>query len=85
MTSVERVVEYTQLKSEASWETQKRPPPDWPSRGMVMFKRVNFSYGSDGPQVLKDISITFQPNEKVRRVRPTFLIVNEKSLFVSLL
>uniref|UniRef100_A0A8D3BPU4 Multidrug resistance-associated protein 4 n=1 Tax=Scophthalmus maximus TaxID=52904 RepID=A0A8D3BPU4_SCOMX len=65
MTSVERVVEYTQLKSEASWETQKRPPPDWPSRGMVMFKRVNFSYGSDGPQVLKDISITFQPNEKV--------------------
>ncbi|XP_038572955.1 multidrug resistance-associated protein 4-like isoform X2 [Micropterus salmoides] len=65
MTSVERVVEYTELKSEAPWETQKRPPPDWPSQGLVTFNRVNFSYGDDGPPVLKDISASFQPNEKV--------------------
>ncbi|XP_030600304.1 multidrug resistance-associated protein 4-like [Archocentrus centrarchus] len=65
MTSVERVVEYTELKSEAPLETQQRPPPDWPSQGMVTFDRVNFFYNTDGPPVLKDISATFQPKEKV--------------------
>ncbi|XP_037617804.1 multidrug resistance-associated protein 4-like isoform X2 [Sebastes umbrosus] len=65
MTSVERVVEYTELESEAPWETEKRPPPDWPSKGLVTFDRVIFSYGGDGPPVLKDISATFQPCEKV--------------------
>ncbi|CAK6978676.1 ATP-binding cassette sub-family C member 4-like [Scomber scombrus] len=65
MTSVERVVEYTELKSEAPWETEKRPPPDWPNRGLLTFDRVNLSYGPDGPPVLKDISATFRPSEKV--------------------
>ncbi|XP_070850126.1 ATP-binding cassette sub-family C member 4-like [Chaetodon trifascialis] len=65
MTSVERVVEYAELKSEAPWETEMRPPADWPSRGLVTFDRVNFSYSDDGLPVLKDISVTFQPNEKV--------------------
>ncbi|XP_028288471.1 multidrug resistance-associated protein 4-like isoform X2 [Parambassis ranga] len=65
MTSVERVVEYTELKSEAPWETETRPPPGWPSRGMVTFDQVNLSYSTDGPLVLKGISTTFQPKEKV--------------------
>ncbi|XP_012731319.2 multidrug resistance-associated protein 4 [Fundulus heteroclitus] len=65
MTSVERVVEYTELESEAAWETENRPPPDWPSRGTVIFDSVNFSYTGDGPLVLKDISATIQPSEKV--------------------
>uniref|UniRef100_A0A3B4ZCP5 ABC transporter domain-containing protein n=1 Tax=Seriola lalandi dorsalis TaxID=1841481 RepID=A0A3B4ZCP5_SERLL len=65
MTSVERVVEYTELKSEAPWETQNRPPADWPSRGLVTFSRVNLSYSEDGPPVLRDISATFQAHEKV--------------------
>uniref|UniRef100_A0A3B4U443 Multidrug resistance-associated protein 4 n=1 Tax=Seriola dumerili TaxID=41447 RepID=A0A3B4U443_SERDU len=65
MTSVERAVEYTELKSEAPWETQKRPPADWPSRGLVTFNRVKLSYSEDGPPVLRDISATFQAHEKV--------------------
>uniref|UniRef100_A0A8C2IMT6 ATP-binding cassette, sub-family C (CFTR/MRP), member 4 n=1 Tax=Cyprinus carpio TaxID=7962 RepID=A0A8C2IMT6_CYPCA len=65
MTSVERVVEYTELESEAPWETQKRPPPDWPNRGLITFDKVNFSYSSDGPVVLKNISAMFRPREKV--------------------
>uniref|UniRef100_UPI003AAC75F7 ATP-binding cassette sub-family C member 4-like n=1 Tax=Centroberyx gerrardi TaxID=166262 RepID=UPI003AAC75F7 len=65
MTSVERVVEYTELESEAPWETQKRPPPEWPSQGLVTFDRVNFSYSADGPPVLKDINASFRPSEKV--------------------
>ncbi|XP_040888565.1 multidrug resistance-associated protein 4 [Toxotes jaculatrix] len=65
MTSVERVVEYTELESEAPWETQKRPPPDWPSKGLVTFDGVNFSYSGDGPLVLHDLKATFRPKEKV--------------------
>lgn len=72
MTSVERVVEYTELKSEAPWETEKRPPPDWPNRGLLTFDHVNFSYSPDGPLVLKDISATFQPSEKVRPPQSAF-------------
>nr|XP_057941813.1 ATP-binding cassette sub-family C member 4-like isoform X2 [Doryrhamphus excisus] len=65
MTSVERVVEYTELKNEAPWETAERPPPDWPVRGQVTLEGVHLSYGADGPLVLKDISATFCPEEKV--------------------
>lgn len=70
MTSVERVVEYTELESEAPWETKKRPPPEWPSRGLVTFDGVSFSYSSDGPVVLKDMKAMFRPKEKVRHVCP---------------
>ncbi|XP_015233372.1 PREDICTED: multidrug resistance-associated protein 4-like isoform X1 [Cyprinodon variegatus] len=65
MTSVERVVEYTDLESEAPWETQKRPPPDWPSKGLVTFDRVSFSYSDDSPQVLHSLQAMFRPKEKV--------------------
>uniref|UniRef100_A0A671US81 Multidrug resistance-associated protein 4-like n=1 Tax=Sparus aurata TaxID=8175 RepID=A0A671US81_SPAAU len=65
MTSVERVVEYTELESEAPWETQKRPPPDWPSKGLVTFDRVSFSYSDGGPLVLQSMKAMFRPKEKV--------------------
>ncbi|XP_075333092.1 ATP-binding cassette sub-family C member 4-like [Odontesthes bonariensis] len=65
MTSVERVVEYTDLESEGPLETQRRPSSDWPSHGLVVFNQVNFSYRTEGPLVLKDISAIFQPSEKV--------------------
>ena len=65
MTSVERVMEYTELESEAPWETQKRPPPDWPSQGLINFDRVSFSYSADGPLVLKDMNAVIRPKEKV--------------------
>uniref|UniRef100_A0A3B4B9R6 Uncharacterized protein n=1 Tax=Periophthalmus magnuspinnatus TaxID=409849 RepID=A0A3B4B9R6_9GOBI len=65
MTSVERVVEHTELESEAPWETDKKPPPDWPKQGAVTFNEVNFSYGDDGPLVLKDLSFSLEPGEKV--------------------
>lgn len=65
MTSVERVLEYTELESEAPWETQRRPPPDWPSKGLVTFDRVSFSYSDDGPVVLQNLKVMFRPREKV--------------------
>uniref|UniRef100_A0A8C9R4B6 Multidrug resistance-associated protein 4 n=1 Tax=Scleropages formosus TaxID=113540 RepID=A0A8C9R4B6_SCLFO len=59
MTSVERVVEYTELESEAPWETEKKPPPDWPRHGNITFDQVNFAYNSDGPVVLKRAILLF--------------------------
>uniref|UniRef100_A0A3P8ZF49 Multidrug resistance-associated protein 4 n=1 Tax=Esox lucius TaxID=8010 RepID=A0A3P8ZF49_ESOLU len=65
MTSVERVVEYTELDSEAPWEMDKRPPPDWPRHGQITFDRVNFSYSVGGPEVLKNMTVVFRSREKV--------------------
>ncbi|RVE57953.1 hypothetical protein OJAV_G00204270 [Oryzias javanicus] len=65
MTSVERVVEYAELESEAPWETDFQPPDDWPQTGTISFDRVNFSYGAGEPLVLKDLSVTFASREKV--------------------
>ncbi|XP_028291453.1 ATP-binding cassette sub-family C member 4 isoform X2 [Gouania willdenowi] len=65
MTSVERVVEYSELESEALWETDKLPPSDWPKTGSITFDRVNFSYSASEPLVLKNLNIIFTPWEKV--------------------
>ncbi|XP_077392260.1 ATP-binding cassette sub-family C member 4-like isoform X4 [Festucalex cinctus] len=65
MTSVERVVEYAELKSEAPWETDITPPHDWPKRGSIMFESVNFSYSASEPLVLKDLTVVFKSREKV--------------------
>lgn len=64
MTSVERVMEYTELENEAAWETQK-PPPGWPNKGLITFDQVNFSYSAKGPPVLKNLTAMFKPKEKV--------------------
>ncbi|KAM6934339.1 ATP-binding cassette sub-family C member 4-like [Xenentodon cancila] len=65
MTSVERVVEYAELESEAPWEMDKQPPADWPQTGSIIFDRVNFSYSASDPLVLKNLSVIFSSREKV--------------------
>ncbi|TKS67158.1 Multidrug resistance-associated protein 4 [Collichthys lucidus] len=65
MTSVERVVEYAELESEAPWETDKQPPPDWPKTGSITFDRVSFSYSASEPLVLKNLTVVFTSREKV--------------------
>ncbi|XP_055263306.1 ATP-binding cassette sub-family C member 4-like [Moschus berezovskii] len=65
MISVERVIEYTDLVKEASWELEYRPPPSWPNRGIIFFIDVNFRHKSDGPLVLRNINTIFDPGEKI--------------------
>ncbi|NXQ39329.1 MRP4 protein, partial [Catharus fuscescens] len=65
MISVERVMEYTELEKEAPWETNKHPPPEWPNQGMIAFENVNFTYSLDGPLVLRHLSVSIKPREKV--------------------
>ncbi|XP_074845341.1 ATP-binding cassette sub-family C member 4 isoform X5 [Carettochelys insculpta] len=65
MISVERVLEYTALETEAPWESSKRPPATWPSEGVIAFENVNFTYSLDGPLVLRHFSVLIKSKEKV--------------------
>ncbi|XP_066477246.1 ATP-binding cassette sub-family C member 4 [Tiliqua scincoides] len=65
MISVERVMEYTELEREAPWESDKCPPQEWPSEGVIAFENVSFAYSIDGPLVLKHLSAVIKSKEKV--------------------
>jgi ATP-binding cassette subfamily C (CFTR/MRP) protein 4 len=64
MTSVERVVEYTEVTPEPDDET-KRPPQSWPTKGTVEFKSVSMQYGPDEPMVLKELNFKVKSAEKI--------------------
>eukprot|EP00301_Raphidiophrys_heterophryoidea_P005475 c12292_g1_i1.p1 GENE.c12292_g1_i1~~c12292_g1_i1.p1 ORF type:complete len:1600 (+),score=427.88 c12292_g1_i1:315-4802(+) len=64
--SVERVLEYTTLESEAPPIIENnRPPPGWPSQGEVSFSNVYMSYRPDLPPVLQGLTVNFPPSSKV--------------------
>lgn len=79
MTSTERAAEYSKLIPEgatkchhkphqpgsASQYHQKRPPPGWPTQGAITLKDVSLSYLPTSPPVLKNISCSIQPQEKI--------------------
>lgn len=67
MTSVERVIEYANLPSERSLETDasilKRMPKEWPAKGLIKFNNVSLKYSDTSEYVLRNL--TFTLNEKV--------------------
>lgn len=65
MTSVERTIEYTKIPSEAPLESKpdKKPPPDWPSKGHIIFSNVSLAY--DNKTVLEDLSFEIKAREKI--------------------
>ncbi|XP_072332338.1 ATP-binding cassette sub-family C member 4 isoform X2 [Scyliorhinus torazame] len=71
MTSVERVLDYTELESEAPWESYKPPPNGWPDHGAVVFENVNFGYSPDCEPVLKDLNLVIRSKEKIGLVGRT--------------
>ncbi|XP_078259159.1 ATP-binding cassette sub-family C member 4 [Rhinoraja longicauda] len=71
MTSAERVLDYTELESEAPGESYKPPPSDWPNCGTVIFEDVSFSYSPDCEPVLKNLNLTIRSKEKVGLVGRT--------------
>ncbi|XP_070656066.1 ATP-binding cassette sub-family C member 4-like [Bos indicus] len=65
MTSVERVIEYTDLEKEAPWELEYRPPPFWPTNGRISLFSVNFRYNLDSPLILRNLETSIYSREKV--------------------
>lgn len=66
MTSVERILQYTLLESEAPREIpEKKPEDDWPRMGAIEFRNACFAYYEGGPTILRDINLSVLPKEKV--------------------
>jgi ATP-binding cassette subfamily C (CFTR/MRP) protein 1 len=64
--SVERVLEYAALPSEApEIVSKKRPPISWPSQGAVSFENFSARYRPGLDLVLKNITLDIKPHEKI--------------------
>lgn len=63
--AVERVLYYTGLPSEGESTTPNDPPESWPEKGQVEFKEVELAYREGLPLVLKGVSFTVNPGEKI--------------------
>ena len=69
MVSVERILAYSKLESEAALDTHppsSAPPSDWPDKGRIELSDLCYRHSPDGPLVLKGVSCVVQPREKVR-------------------
>ncbi|XP_051855766.1 ATP-binding cassette sub-family C member 5 isoform X3 [Antechinus flavipes] len=66
-TSVERINHYIKtLALEAPARIKnKAPPPDWPQEGEVVFENAEMRYRENLPLVLKKVSFTIKPKEKI--------------------
>lgn len=62
MRSVERGLEYTEVKQETK---QGENVENWPSKGSIKFEGVNLCYEGCKTSVLKGVSFEVQPLEKV--------------------
>ncbi|RZC36194.1 multidrug resistance-associated protein, partial [Asbolus verrucosus] len=67
MTSVERVLEYNNIEHEGDLEStpQNKPAATWPEEGRIEFLNVFLRYFPQDPPVLKNLSFTIRPREKV--------------------
>ena len=65
MTSVERIVEYSKLESEAELESEVPPPEDWPQSGRIELRNVYLTYENQPKPTLIDLNFTIKGGEKV--------------------
>lgn len=65
MISVERIVEYSAVESEAPLESDEKKVPSkhWPTSANIEFKGLSLRYSENSPQILRNLS--FQINGKV--------------------
>ncbi|KAK4488582.1 hypothetical protein RD792_004348 [Penstemon davidsonii] len=66
MISVERILQYSNLASEAPLVIEdSRPPENWPDIGSICFTNLQIRYAEHLPSVLKNITCTFPGRQKV--------------------
>ncbi|KAL3283215.1 hypothetical protein HHI36_006364 [Cryptolaemus montrouzieri] len=63
MTSVERVLEYSNIDPEI--DTEKEPQSDWPDKGSIQFRLVSMRYAPDEPAILNKLKFNIEPKEKI--------------------
>ena len=65
MTSVERVMTYTEIEQEPGYQIDFQPSQKWPSRGEIQVRDLSLVYYRGGPEVLKSLSFTVNAYEKL--------------------
>jgi ABC-type multidrug transport system fused ATPase/permease subunit len=74
MTSVERVMEYGEIRTEEEVEDDSAPKisnqsrtdsETWPSKGIIEFRHVYLQYGKDSTYVLEDVNFKTKQGEKI--------------------
>eukprot|EP00123_Amoebidium_parasiticum_P018837 comp24299_c0_seq1/m.45570 comp24299_c0_seq1/g.45570 ORF comp24299_c0_seq1/g.45570 comp24299_c0_seq1/m.45570 type:complete len:1564 (-) comp24299_c0_seq1:469-5160(-) len=66
MNSVERVKEYSEIPQEApEINPDNRPPSDWPKKGKVEIRNLNFHYAPGLPAVLKGLSLNMEAGQRI--------------------
>lgn len=67
MTSVERVIQFTDLEKEGPFDSDpgQKPPAHWPAKGQIKFNHTYMRYVESDPPVLKDLNILVKPGMKV--------------------
>lgn len=65
--SVERAIQYTELPAEAPYhsEAEAAPPKDWPTAGALEFRGYSTKYRPNLPLVLKQLSFSVKPGERI--------------------
>ncbi|KAL5799101.1 hypothetical protein ACOSQ2_003921 [Xanthoceras sorbifolium] len=66
MISVERILQYSNLTSEAPFVIEEyRPPNNWPEVGTICFNNLQIRYAEHLPSVLRNITCTFPGGKKI--------------------
>lgn len=76
MNSVERLVEYNPLETEApAVVDSNRPPESWPSQGVIEVQNLEVRYRPELASVINDLSFTTKAREKVGPLKMLALVV----------
>ncbi|PON71767.1 ATP-binding cassette containing protein [Trema orientale] len=66
MISVERIIQYSKIASEAPLSIEDcKPPNNWPHYGTICFKNLQIRYAEHLPSVLNNINCTFPGKRKI--------------------
>ncbi|KAK3841611.1 MAG: hypothetical protein J3R72DRAFT_475529 [Linnemannia gamsii] len=65
LVGLERIIEYTDLQTEAPDVTDVLLPANWPSKGRVSFKNYSARYREGLDLVIKNVTVDISPGEKV--------------------
>ncbi|KAI8879095.1 P-loop containing nucleoside triphosphate hydrolase protein [Backusella circina FSU 941] len=63
--AVERVVEFMEMEQEAPAVTNLRPPSGWPTKGAIEVHDLEVRYAADLEPVLRKLSFSVRPQEKI--------------------
>ncbi|KAK4511114.1 uncharacterized protein ATC70_012325 [Mucor velutinosus] len=63
--AIERIVEFMEIDQEAPAITSIRPPPRWPTQGAIEVRDLEVRYAADLDPVIRDLSFSVKPSEKI--------------------